>query len=416
MEPDYDIHLGLVVSSSPDPEGRNRVQVWIPYLSNTLYGPLNQKLKDVHFKGPEDLNNIDKDILTILQTTLPWAECAAPLFGGSSGAFNTATGQTAVNSGSTVQGSGNAVPSLPTATPNMNVTGIKPDNINGSYGNASSLGLPSGWNKESAYDKQGRLATKGNTLQFISAQELHNINLNAAQNGGLAGLAAPKDSSYFTPGTTTTAAQWANYMDAIALHENVGLGGGKGGGTYSSVNGYIPINVTYNEGYKNNGPIHWSEGIYQMTVGENGLNSDNIYDPNAQAAAFTQRARDFAVIAGAKKGDWSIGDSGIAAYGWNRAANDVAAANGNNSNDLLNNVSLPQGAQSNGTRPITYTDKSAAVGCQPSNVGAPGAPVGTFSIPNGGTKVWVFFMGGDIQKPVYFAQAPNPGDINALRG
>jgi len=413
MEPDYDIHLGLVVSSSPDPEGRNRLQVWIPYLSNTLYEPLNRKLKNVKFKGVEDL---DKSVLEILQTTLPWAECAAPVFGGSSGTFNSATGKTAVNSGSTFQSNGNAVPSLPTATLDMNTNAVKPDNANKSYPTANDLGISSAWNKESAYDKQGRLATKGNTLQFISAQELHNINLAAAQSGGLAGLSAPTDSSYFTPGTTTTAEQWANYMDAIALHENVGLGGGKGGGTYSSVNGYIPVNVTYNEGYKNNGPVHWSEGIFQMTVGENGLTSDNIYDPNAQAAAFTQRARDFAVVAGAKNGGWTIGNSGIAAYGWNKAANDVAVANGSNSNDLLNKTSLTQAASLNGAKNVVYTDRSAAVGCVPSNVGLPGSPVGTFSIPNAGSKVWVFFNGGDVQRPVYFAQVPNPGDISALHG
>ena len=32
-----------------------------------------------------------------------------------------------------------------------------------------------------------------------------------------------------------------------------------------------------------------------------------------------------------------------------------------------------------------------------------GAPNGTVSVPNEGAKVFVFFYGGDIQKPVYFA-------------
>ena len=41
---------------------------------------------------------------------------------------------------------------------------------------------------------------------------------------------------------------------------------------------------------------------------------------------------------------------------------------------------------------------------QPSSLtSAYGAPNGTVSVPNEGAKVFVFFYGGDIQKPVYFA-------------
>jgi hypothetical protein len=40
--------------------------------------------------------------------------------------------------------------------------------------------------------------------------------------------------------------------------------------------------------------------------------------------------------------------------------------------------------------------------------GGTGSPNGTFSIPNVGAKVWVFFYGGDIQKPVYFGSVVEP--------
>ena len=33
-----------------------------------------------------------------------------------------------------------------------------------------------------------------------------------------------------------------------------------------------------------------------------------------------------------------------------------------------------------------------------------GSATGTFSTVNVGAKVWVFFYGGDVQKPIYFAQ------------
>ena len=39
-----------------------------------------------------------------------------------------------------------------------------------------------------------------------------------------------------------------------------------------------------------------------------------------------------------------------------------------------------------------------------------GAPNGVFSVPRCGSRVWVFFHGGDIQKPVYFAYSLAPTD------
>jgi hypothetical protein len=37
-----------------------------------------------------------------------------------------------------------------------------------------------------------------------------------------------------------------------------------------------------------------------------------------------------------------------------------------------------------------------------------GTPQGVFSTPRAGSRVWIFFHGGDIQKPVYFAQCIPP--------
>jgi len=37
-----------------------------------------------------------------------------------------------------------------------------------------------------------------------------------------------------------------------------------------------------------------------------------------------------------------------------------------------------------------------------------GVTPGSFSVPRAGSRVWIFFHGGDIQKPVYFAQSIIP--------
>lgn len=45
-----------------------------------------------------------------------------------------------------------------------------------------------------------------------------------------------------------------------------------------------------------------------------------------------------------------------------------------------------------------------------------GTPDGTFSIPKCGSRVWIFFHGGDIQKPVYFAYSLAPTDHQNFYG
>lgn len=193
-----------------------------------------------------------------------------------------------------------------------------PITITGSGPGAGTLTSNGQYNVYSGSDVgYGRPNSRGQALQMITMDDLHAINLAAAQDQGLAGLPAPKDSPFFVPGTTTNAEQWANYMDAIAVHESIG---GDKGPYYA--NGYIPVNSTYWEAAFTK-PV-WSEGVYSMTVGENGLTQQTIYDPVANANAMAQRAYDFAVKAGASNGDWSISRSGIQSYGWNYAANVVA--------------------------------------------------------------------------------------------
>ena len=45
-----------------------------------------------------------------------------------------------------------------------------------------------------------------------------------------------------------------------------------------------------------------------------------------------------------------------------------------------------------------------------------GTPAGTFSIPSVGSHVYVFFKGGDLNHPVYFASAHNSADWSSIYG
>ena len=96
----YGNHIGIVINQE-DPEYRGRVQIYIPYLTNTLYAGWNEQLKDKKFKnlGGDGGGDLTPEIIEKLRNVLPWAECAAPIFGGGTSAtYNPSTGRTSTNS------------------------------------------------------------------------------------------------------------------------------------------------------------------------------------------------------------------------------------------------------------------------------------------------------------------------------
>jgi hypothetical protein len=370
MEPVYGIHLGLVVSSSTDPENRNRVQVWIPYLTNTLYKSLNSKLTDLTFKGPEDLNLKDPLILQTLQKILPWAEYAAPLLGGSSGVFNTSTGKTATNAGSTIQQYKNPDITLTNITFNFNHQGDKLADTkiqNGAgfeAGTASPFtgtagGIGNNWAgslpklqailpQNQTYDPSSQKRDRQNTSSgFISDHYAGNSSAYAVD----LGLNSQFKNS--TQAATQTAIDTVNNI--------------------RTANGQTPI-------------TSWSQvpnGVYNGTTPD-GFRVQVLWQTNVGGNHFDH------VHVGVK----NIGS-------------------GNTNSYETTSVKTPT-EKSSGPNPVPIIDRSAVVGSVPTNIGTPGSAVGSFSTPNAGSKVWVFFLGGDIQRPVYFAQSPNPSDIAAL--
>lgn len=100
MKKVYGNHLGIVINTN-DPENRGRIQIFIPHISATLFKKWNETSVDV--KNIKHINDIPIEILNRLRLILPWAECAAPIFGGSTGNFhNQATGITGINMEGTV--------------------------------------------------------------------------------------------------------------------------------------------------------------------------------------------------------------------------------------------------------------------------------------------------------------------------
>lgn len=79
-------YLGIVLQND-DPEHRGRVKIFVPHVSITIYEKWHKDKTDKAFKFPDKISNPDLiNIIEPLKDVLPWAECAAPLFGGNASA------------------------------------------------------------------------------------------------------------------------------------------------------------------------------------------------------------------------------------------------------------------------------------------------------------------------------------------
>jgi hypothetical protein len=88
---------------------------------------------------------------------------------------------------------------------------------------------------------------------------------------------------------------------------------------------------------------------------------------------------------------------------------------GQNEDILVSKIDNGSVTTVEGTPPIDPYGGSPIIGAPPFPLAGSfpmgeGTPNGVFSIPRCGSRVWVFFHGGDIQKPVYFAYSLAPTD------
>jgi hypothetical protein len=395
-EPVHGNHIGIVINDQ-DPEKRSRLQVFIPNVSNTVYSGWNDQLKDLSFKTFETqqaAGGISQAVAQKLYEVLPWAEASAPHFGGGTSApVNPSLGAATANPQSNaVQAQNN--PPTPISNTSANTPITPALNLNQSANaqpsqytvySGASLGLG---NRIVGNEAGGINVQKpASDLQFISIADAHAANLAAAQS--LAGRPPPSDGANYgfdMSSNTTTADQWANLMDSIMVHES------------TTVNGYIAVNEQYVENFKgDNGQNVISEGLFSNTIGQWGLTADNIYDPNAQAnataAAFNSLLnQNNSVMGGISR---AYGTAGEAAGSGNVLANN------------LGNGNVPQG----GTSVIGYSNNRSMVANMVTAHVANGGANGFFSKPAVGAKVWVFFYGGDVQKPVYFGSVLNGSNV-----
>jgi hypothetical protein len=146
-------------------------------------------------------------------------------------------------------------------------------------------------------DKPGYNIVNQGDKQYISQQDLYNINKYNVENSGLVGYVPTDGAKYGI--TTGSADEWANYFTKYAPNESE-----------ITSNGLIRVNESFTE---SNGQI--SAGVFSMSVGEKGLTSTSINDPAANSAAAIQTSanlikRDGVIAAQSPSGKWQ----GMAAY------------------------------------------------------------------------------------------------------
>ena len=408
MKKYYGNYIGLVVEDQ-DPEYRNRVKIFVPAISATIFKNLNAKKQDTTIAGIgiNLENHLSDEALQELRKILPWAECAAPLFGGGTSThYNPKTKQT-TNKNSVGALSGVGIDSQDENSPEPVIPELDA---------ADSLGLSSYGNHKDSFSG-GPLPTS-NMLKFVASIGWRETNFNEQEAYSEALNQYSNNSNirrwyaifYYTNGNE---ALWKKQGSKLTVPAG-------------------PLNPSIFEKAKALGADY---GFYQV----NGENSREIGTALFVGSAAEQTKKVIAYINylsstkdSAKKykgvvdvinaGNWSKANSMLNGV-WpslpggksHKPANDAGANLALNGDAKI--LNLAQNTKSvdktNLTNNSTETGRYlyAKIGSKAneatydiSNSVSTGAPGGIFSTPKVNSHVWVFFNEGDPQYPVYFAQ------------
>jgi hypothetical protein len=423
-------YIGVVVNSNPDPEGRGRVQIFVPHLSTTLYEGWNKEGKDISITQGS-LAGIDVNVLQRLQQTLPWAECAFPLFG---------TGGTTYADPST----GLTKPSLPSSAPAVSTSNrnslntdksapqIEGEDTNKTLGKKSLISLNS---SDPGDQNLIRYAiSMGYPETEFDPKSLTNINDNGYKLDNLGNkiLVTDSTSPYFNsnvykavqndksinkddPASINAAIDRAvdqygdfgyykinkSQIDPVltkAGYENVDL-------RYGSAAEQLQAMCAYLDNYRGgtvgqmirNGQFSAADallnGQWQSLPGgtmsperranNTGASAGSCYNPGIKDpnSCIREQKQKTAMVQSIRSGDSS-------------AASIIAKAT-NTTPQMVTNTGLTSNSSSYTSKVLDSTRKLSPRDMR--------TPNGISSVPSAGTFVWCFFMGGDPQRPVYFA-------------
>jgi hypothetical protein len=442
MEPIYGNYLGIVINNE-DPEERKRVQVFIPHLSNTLFSDWNNRLEDFAIRSPLDLG--DK-IVTKLKQLLPWAEAAAPIFGGSTGmTANTMSRRLGVNNdGYTF------IESLPTGTGGLNPPDPLAPFPGSENGEIVEPDLPQEDENETLPPIEGGLGDE-NTPTTAPPEELPMFE---DYDGGDVTGAMTAQSDGNSPSYTEILSKngfWSNgnrityytdgdpslaYLSSTHQSGNASIISPNGSAIGTINAGYagivVPLGGPYKPGDifnitlvdKTTGQSYQVKNVAAIEYGPRGAMREISYglvEKFKNAGVNWTAGRNLLTNSDNYKIKYEPLGIGLA------SRSDVEAYKLNSKNIQIENLGIVDGYKGEANENDLYSEsgykeqdgdrfidpqldaRNENIGFTPNALtSASGSPNGTLSVPNAGAKVWVFFYGGDIQKPVYFASAIEP--------
>jgi len=450
MSPQYGNHIGIIINSL-DPEGRGRVQVFIPHLSTTLFNQWNVNAQDIKLDAQtfQEYVKQDNPIGKSLRENLPWAEAARPLLGsggttivGRNGKTEPAATPTTLDSqlaenvklGSIKPGAPSGVPKIDPFEPDLipndpTVEGaqIPVSTIPGKDGlpmcwqwNGSQFEMVEGSKARSGtfpYEQYAGRDQNGNPKYITILHDkidgqVTRVEPKDAQNKFIA-LATENWSSiqkdlignrspnqYYNIDTPTKyvnqilmpiVKQECDFYNSQPFMETTGTN-----------KGYI----SYGFGGLSVGNIKQWSGAQPSIAASYGISSEmdskvNITDPDTGIPAMMM-----VVQGNLRQNPQSSLENALVSFG-GLTKNAVTAANNGKppsyAKNPINGIqtssqTLAAGKVTSGARRSGPIDKSTF---------GKGAnyqlPQGSNSVPQPGNMVWVFFLNGDLQKPVYFA-------------
>lgn len=409
MKKYYGNYLGLVVNGSyADPENRNRLQIWVPHVTNTLYLNWNSGNENgFEDKSIFDISNgaLDTNFLNRIRSSLPWAECASPLIGRGSTYYRnegTGTQSTDPSDGMLPNESGvldslelepplsdlNAPDTVPSETPinfqsqqSVDNSLARSDfdnsppiqqspaaNINGDVSTeVTPITVPRSFTKES------NLNTKGADMNGLNPFFRQQLELMADEykqkTGNTLNVQGPRSA-------------FRTFQEQQQIRREYPDRSASPGTSQHGYGGAIDLNPSQVNELKSSGLLS-KYGFWRPYDGT------RLESRERQHIELVPEFWDKSKLSGTSgTSEWRGDRSNIALRG--------GAENGF---PIVQNTSI----ESSPSQP-NYAYSGNA---QTANGGYDGTATGTYSSPDVGAKVWVFFMGGDIQKPIYFAMSLN---------
>lgn len=410
----YGNYIGIVISDpAQDPEKRNRAQVWVPSITNTLYKGWNDTQND------KDRSNLSDGMIDRLRNSLPWAECASPLIGGGTPFFsNSTTGiydsdpaATVVNEDQNLNTEEEPIDTLPPVEMDLSMP-VDDAQLDADIGPT----VPDTPENNAPGSGEGMTPVEPD-LPEDDAVMVPSTPTVADQTGEPQAPAQTKPEGPLVIQTQARVATTRKGDLSTKLVQTLQNGLRGTGLSFKVTSGGQPPSGPNRIGSVRHNFGNAADGDFvDISTGRTLNPNTNLQDRQRISNALGKLRS-----AGIQGVGWGVNYMGEERFHLDVVSPGIWGAGGKSANaaswvvDAVNSggqvspTALASSETSTPSVPNDYADANSSV-----PYGGAGTATGTFSTINYLAKVWVFFYGGDIQRPVYFAQVTNPSSINQV--